>query len=225
MEAITKQENLLFEKWKKDKESFICDGVANEKKWNQATVKILFLLREVNDCSNEFDEREYLNDYTNPKYMRSKTIDNLALWAYGIQKRDDYYSWPQAEYWAKNSDILQSIALMNIKKSSGGGTVDWDNFEKYFAVPENQDYIKQQLNIYQSADIIVCGGTAYYLNCLYPEKFKEDLWTITNKGIRYIWNDKKLYIDYVHPNIRAPKNIIYFALLDALNEIYGTSSL
>ena len=220
MTIIREQENKLFERWKNNCENFIPDGVVAETMWNTATRKILFLLREVNDCPAGFDERDYLKYYFDPehKYMHSPTIDNLILWAYGIQALPNFISWSEAEKNAYASNILESVALVNIKKTSGGGTVDWDNFDKYFSAASNREYIKEQLQIYKP-DIVICGGTAYYLSCLYPDKFNEANWKITSRGIRYIKNKNTVYIDYKHLNIRAPRNIMYYALMDTINEI------
>ncbi len=81
MKTLREQENELFECWREKQSNYIPDGIVDETKWNTAKRKILFLLREVNDCSAGFDEREYLKYYFDPdqKYMRSPTIDNLIL--------------------------------------------------------------------------------------------------------------------------------------------------
>ncbi len=220
MQTIREREEVLFDRWKANHVSFIPDGVVDEDAWNRAGTKILFLLREVNDCPAGFDERNYLKYYFDPKhkYMHSPTIDNLILWAYGIQKLPKFTSWSDVENNAYASNVLESVALVNIKKTSGGGTVDWDSFDKYFSTELNREYIKEQLQIY-NPDVVICGGTAYYLSCLYPDKFDEAYWKMTSRGIRYTKVHDTIYIDYKHPNIRAPKNIMYYALMDAVKEI------
>ena len=220
MNNTKERENELFNRWKANHTDFIPDGVVDENIWNKSERKILFLLREVNDCPNGFDERDYLKFYFDPehKYMRSPTIDNLILWAYGIQNIPNSISWADVEKRAYASNVLESVALVNIKKASGGGTVDWDNFEKYFNSESNRNFIREQLQIY-TPDIVVCGGTAYYLSCLFPDEFAENNWKTTFRGIRYIKINNTIYIDYKHPNIRAPKNVMYYALIDAIQEL------
>ena len=225
---MVNKENVLFEKWKNELSGLIPDGVVDEKSWENANKRILFLLREVNDCPDGFDERHYLKHYhsENEKYIKSPTIDCIELWAFGIQKLPKILSWELTEKELKNSEVLKSIVLVNIKKTTGGNIVDWKNFEEYFANTNNQCKIKEQLSIYlPKTDIVICGGTAYYLSCLYPDTLGMNKWKQTSRGISYCKSKNTIYIDYKHPNIRAPRNIMYYSLLDAVQEIYNNNAV
>ena len=60
----TEQLNSLFDQWKESKEEykkchFAEDGIIREEEWDKANRKILFVLKETNNCKEDF--REYVN--------------------------------------------------------------------------------------------------------------------------------------------------------------------
>ena len=222
------REDLLFDEWKEvvreqsPSAIFVTDGIVNEEVWEASDVKVLYLLKEVNGADEEWDERDYLKNYNlNPAYMNthSPTIDTLIKWQFGINNGKDV-SWDKAEKTAMEKDtqtkMLSQICLVNIKKTAGGGIVNWDKFDAYFVNQENQVRLKKQLDLY-SPDVVICGGTAWHLcqikGCNYDE------WSQTKRGVRYYRDGSTLYLDFCHPNNRGPKNMIYYALLDALEEL------
>lgn len=224
---ITEKENALFEEWKSTIPQdtgaiFVTDGVVDEEAWLRANTKVLYLLKEVNGAEKSWDERDYLKRYNSaPEYIatHSQTINNLMRWQYGITYGKSM-SWNDVESALKNKEVqdkvLSELCLVNAKKTAGGGLVDWNEFGNYFDKDINRTYLRQQLELYEP-DFVICGGTAYYLSCLYGLEYSD--WKETSRGVRYMKCGKTVYIDFSHPNNRGPKNLIYYGLLDAVCEI------
>ena len=229
--SIGAKEDVLFDTWReqlaRQHKVFIPDGIVNPEKWSKAKVKVLFLLKEVNGGDKEWDERDYLRKYNvEQRYIdtHSPTISVLVQWVHAFQASDEL-TWEDVLTQVQNpeiqSELLEQIALVNVKKVPGGGTVDGEKFDQYWSNSENVQNLREQLELYFSAespDFIVCGATAWYYNELFKtEKLK---WEVTSRGIYFCKHKKTMVIDFCHPQARISSNIKYYALFDALQEIY-----
>lgn len=228
---IRRNEEKLFSEWRKELNDygkvFIPDGVVVPEKWVNANNRVIFLLKEVNGGESEWDERDYLENYnTNPLYIKthSPTISVLIQWIYAFDN-DIELEWDKLLSQIDNTEtqtkLLQQIALVNVKKVPGGGTVDGEKFDQYWREKKNIDNLKKQFENYFSSDAppdyIVCGATSWF----YEEIFKNEKlkWEQTSRGIRYCKHRNTIVIDYCHPQARIASNIKYYALFDALQEI------
>ena len=229
-------ENQFFEEWKnkmpeKEKAFFIPDGIVNFEKWNKSKIKILFFLKEANvDIKNadsiDFDERDYLLNYNKKeqyKKTHSPTVDVMIQWIYAIECC--LYSdkkWKEVLKECKKEqlqdEMLEQIAIVNAKKIPGGGTVNWSDFDLYMNEKVNIEFLFKQLNLY-NPNIVICGKTAWILEKYGPEDFSSEKWKETFHGIRYLRYNGCFFVDYVHPNVRAPKNMVFYSLIDAIKEI------
>lgn len=226
---IREKENELFAKWKtelKMPDAFIPDGVVSENGWQNTPGRVLYLLNEV-DGDKNCDERDYLARYDieeQYKNTHSGSIDALALWQLGLNMLWEPDMWKGVSTWgeidclakeaAARTSLLNQIAVVNLKKNSGGGMVDWSTFDTYWAEERNRELLKEQLALYHP-DYVVCGGTAWALKKLYDNM----KWNETSRGIRYSICRTTAYIDFWHPNTRVPRNIMFYALQDAVREI------
>lgn len=224
---IKDRENSVFSEWKelvkKDSSAFfVADGIVSEEGWKRAPVRVLYLLKEVNGADAEWDERDYLANYNDKDaYIKthSPTIDMLIKWQFGIADAGKS-SWSEVEKQLQNKELqsilLKQICLVNIKKTAGGGVVDWDQFDAYFSNTCNHEFLRQQLFLY-NPQIVICGGTAWHLCQIKGWNYNN--WQQTTRGIRYYKEANVTYIEFCHPNNRGPKNMIYYALIDALKEL------
>lgn len=96
--------------------------------------------------------------------------------------------------------------------------VDWDQFEAYFANTQNHSFLNRQLLLYKP-QVVICGGTAWHLCKI--KGWDYDKWSQTSRGIRYFIEEGITYIEFCHPNNRGPKNMIYYALVDAIKELFS----
>lgn len=226
---LAERENGIFSEWKSNlpqeqRDNFIPDGVVDERQWDKAKVKVLYLLKEVNG-GTDWDEREYLAGYnTIPEFIKthSPSIDALILWTYGLTSGNPDEPWSQVLSTTADksvqSALLSEIGVVNLKKTSGFGVADLKTLDAFATEPYNQEMLRRQLALYHP-DIVICGGTAYYLTTLYGEDLAIKKWNTTKRGVRYTKRESTMYIDFCHPLIRAPKNMIYYSLLDTIKEI------
>ena len=223
---IHEKENELFAKWKEElenPEALIPDGVVDEILWNHTPKKVLYLLNEVNG-GEDWDERHYLARYDIDEQYKSHSINNLACWQLGLNLLWEPDMWNSVSTWqeidtiakepATRTHLLHQIAVVNLKKISGGSTVDWDKFGTYWSNEHNKEFLREQLSFY-NPDYVVCGGTAWALKDLYG-KWE---WEQTSRGINYYVSSGITYIDFCHPDVRSSRNIVFYALIDAVMEI------
>jgi len=226
---LAERENAIFSEWKsslpqEQRDNFIPDGIVDEEKWSEAKLKILYLLKEVNGGA-DWDEREYLAGYNTVQEFintHSPSIDALITWTYGLTSGNVDEPWSQVLSATADktiqSALLSKIGVVNFKKVSGFGVADSKSLDTFATEPSNQEMLRRQLALYHP-DIVICGGTAYYLEALYREDFAAEKWRTTSRGVRYAKRENTTYIDFCHPLIRAPRNMIYYSLLDAVKEI------
>lgn len=102
---MREQEKVLFAEWKFKRPKLITDGVINEKKYNDSTLKVLYILKEVNGGEN-WDLREFLE-----KGGQAKTWNNIARWQYGIRNQQREISWSEVKYHIKEVGDKKQIII------------------------------------------------------------------------------------------------------------------
>lgn len=225
MKSIREQENELFLEWKNlfHNDYFIADGVVDEDAWNSSAIKVIYLLKEVNGADEEWDERCYLCEYASGTVTRSQTIDIIIRWQYGILHGSKVV-WDKVKSETAKAEVqkamLAHICLVNMKKTAGSASVDQKKFDEYFSDFTNIVNIRRQLAIYKP-DIVICGGASGYLCKIMG--WKNSVWKHTSRGINYCKYNNTIYIDFWHPNNRGvSRSVLYYTLLDAIEEIYNT---
>lgn len=221
---INEQENLLFVKWKNklklaNNEFFIEDGLVDEENWNNASLKVLYLLKEVNGAEEDWDERDYLKNYTADYVTKSQTINTIIKWQFGLINTD-VENWMEIEARTSVKEIqqklLSQICLVNIKKIAGKTSVDMDKFNKYLDNQDNIKFLHQQLSLYKP-DIVISCGVSGWLRKIYSWTKN---WQYTSRGIKYCIHNDTIYLDFWHPNNRGvSRNVLYYTLMDAIKEI------
>lgn len=150
----------LFAEWKKlvldEADHFVEDGIIDPEMWNQASKKILFILKETNDFKGSISKLIHDASTIRPQsgLWGSPTFHNIGRWAYGL------LNYPQSvsAYKIANNNrkkAVLSCSFINLKKTTGGRTatktVD-ESAKKY------SSYLRRQIEIIDP-DIIVFGGT------------------------------------------------------------------
>ncbi len=116
----------------------VTDGIVDPDRWWKASVRVLWLLREVNDIRQT---REGDGGGGLPATLRNSSRDmdanGVPTWGpvakvtYGLLNLEQ----PWAS-WAHRTDIyhptLRSIAVVNIKKTGGGAVSKWKELEKAY---------------------------------------------------------------------------------------------
>jgi len=217
--SITEKENLLFERWKKKREGFVSDGIVDEGAYNSSKIKIVFILKEVNDPDGgDWDLREFVREGA-----RRQTWDNITRWVYGIKNLDREINWSELSEISsdRKKDMLRSICAINLKKTPGGHTSNNDELW-HIAVEEDKYYLSEQLSLYDGADIIICCGsiTEYIIHSINIDFLRDPKWKMTSRGVWFHeYKNGKFIISFSHPEARIKSNLLYYGLIDAVKEI------
>ena len=209
---IIEQETKLFERWKEKRPNLIPDGIVNHDVYMKSSVKVLYILKEVNGGKN-WDLRDFLR-----KGARWRTWNNITRWQYGIEKENSIMHFDEINN--VNNDIrkkyLNKIAVINLKKESGGRNSKMSEIWDYSW--NDREYLKEQIELYEP-DIIICCGTGEIVK---EHKLIKGIekWKQTTNGIQFSANKKLIVISYFHPQqYRIRKKKLYNDLISGYNEI------
>lgn len=209
-------ENLLFDEWHKNREGFVSDGLVDETSYLESGLKLMFVLKEVNDPGGgNWDLREFLREGGRPQ-----TWDNITRWVAGIRSLPSEVKWNGLSEITEvqRRDTLKSICAINLKKSPGGHTTD--NQSLWGVSNEDRDFIRRQFAIYDSDVVICCGSVTTDLLYSLVDFGSNPSWMMTTRGIWYHeYMPKKYVVAYAHPAARVADCLLYYGLIDALREI------
>lgn len=187
---------------------FISDGIIDNKKWVSAKRKVLILLKEAYDNSENpqgFDLCQLIReDWRGARY---KIWWLIAKWCYGIQQFEGRIPDLSAAEFTdeRTSDALLHAAVVNIKKS-GGKKSSSDDEIKDFAKKDGLFIYEQIEKI--NPEIMICGNTWSSVKHLWPEPSRVyDLVYYT--GGRHI-------VDFWHPSNKWPNILNYYSVMSML---------
>lgn len=216
--SISHLEAELFKEWESYRPGLIRDGAINEELYNNSSVKVLYILKEVNGGRN-WDLRYFLQ-----KGGRASTWNNIARWQYGISNLNREVDWIEIKN--INSDFrrkqIASSAIMNLKKDSGGNSANPNEIWTY--AWDDRLLLRRQVAIYD-ADLIICCGTGEIVRdreIIY--KWKKEDWRISKSGIKYYIlennHKKQIIISFCHPASRSSSEYMFYQLINTIKEIY-----
>lgn len=214
--AIKEKEEILFEKWRLVRNHFVADGVADECEYLRSSVKLLFIMKELNDLNGGgWDLRCFMRNGARPK-----TWDNIARWVEGIYRIDEDLKW--SELWGISSErrrnAIKSIAAINLKKSPGGSVTNVGELKK--VALQDVSFLNEQIKLYNADYVICCGADVTKYISSHIELFNCGNWNTTSRGVGFKETTiNKYLINYVHPEARVANNLLYYGLIDAIKEI------
>ncbi|MGO2341854.1 hypothetical protein [Vibrio litoralis] len=216
--SIYEDETNLFNSWIGKREGFVVDGVVSEEHYINSSLKLCFVLKEVNDeGGGGWDLRQFIRDGA-----RWQTWDNISRWVKCISKLDKDVSWSELANITEDDrkDSLKSICAMNLKKSPGGHTTIKASFNK--VVAEDKEYIQEQYSLY-NPDITVCCGTGWDFRWAL-DLDKTEVYE-TSRGISWFLNTEgKAVVMFAHPSARVQDALLIYGLADAVREIIHTNN-
>ena len=210
MSSKTDQLNNLFTIWEKKHESyrsgFKRDGIVDEYLFTKTKTKILYITKEPNDPKQSAgDYREWWKEGV--KYSFSHRI---AEWSYGLLN-----NFPQYDDIRKNNKLINEsilkIAFMNIKKSGGTGSSNYDIIMEHLEM--NKEYIKEEIQIIDP-DIIITGITwKETRKALFPNV----VWKNSGYAVAIGRYNNAKVIDFYHPSSRTAPSASYSLLQNIVN--------
>ncbi len=203
----------------------IKDGIIHKKTYNKTTPKILWILKEAHDPDKgDWDLREFLHDRN--RYLlnyKSKKPGGkiIALWprTWGLVIKVSYAiinnlkSLEEINLSLRScASVLDSIAVINIKKESGVNRASPKELDHFIRKPENQNEIYDQIQEEIKPDIIICGGT-YDLIKKYGIAIPTDYQKDSDWGGLF---NNQMWIDAYHPNQSTITHEKYFERINSV---------
>lgn len=220
--GIREKEMELFAAWKQKYAgmypncTFVVDGAPCPASYESSPVKCLIVLKDVNldsedPYTEEFPLRDQLADKPHPWW---RTVANWCAGISGIHE-EKHLTWDELQK-SDIRDSLKPFAFMQLKKVTGGSSIGASVLAEH-AVGDRDEILKQ-IQIYQPAVIICCG-----VGNLVKGILGNFDWSMTRRGVQYaiasVDGQRTVVIDYMHPSVRAAKNVVCYGILDAYREV------
>ena len=126
----------------------ICrDGILNPEAYHQASKKLLFVMKEVNNYQNR-DLRDLLAN--GPRFQMWHSV---ARWAAGVL--GDFPAYKTIDNYDSMKTALKQVATLNLKKTSGGSSADFSVINAYAFL--DRDLLLEQIEAIAPEIIIACG--------------------------------------------------------------------
>lgn len=196
-----------------DRGQFSKDGIIDEDLYDCAPKKLLFVIRETNDFA-EGDLRVLYKD--GPKHQMAA---QLSKWAAGI-----FHNFPDFDKVDNDIELrnkaMQMIALLNLKKYSGGPTVDFNLLNAFSLF--DKEFIKIEIDII-NPDIIICCNT--FIEFMWTMDLKSEARKLLKLGVNnndifndvYYYNGKRVIAWPHHPSDRKSHKENYNELQNYFN--------
>jgi hypothetical protein len=211
MYSKTKNLDSLFQKWEDSnldcRGHFVKDGIIDEELFEVAKHKILFITKEPNNLNQDAgDFRTWWKEEL--KYAFSLRVSE---WAYGIQK--DFPPYDIIKKSASDKlDAINKIAFLNIKKTGGGGTAEFERISNH--LKQNLNLIHEEIEIIDP-DIIILGISWKELRSeLFPDI--KDKWKESGYDIAIARYKEARVIDFYHPSSRTAPSASYSLLQNVI---------
>lgn len=189
------------------------DGVVDEKEFYKNRIKTLFLLKEVNDPNMSADWKDF-TDYIKKETSKDsmyKTWPNVCLWIEALRNPEVNYKDCTDEYGnfltKKLQKNLLDVAIVNIKKTAGGGSSNHD--EILGATNKYGHIIVEEIENYIKPNLVICGGTFYYAKIMF--KINDNEVRKLPSGAEYFIKNNVVYLQFVHPMWFSVNRNILFA--------------
>lgn len=216
---ILKQWEIKFaEEIKKTNRGLAFDGAVDEKLYNSASKKILFILREFPVEDNSWETSRSFCCYIKKNGLDYKTYAPIARWTdIVLNGKVD-----QSKDYQKNCDgndrskILSQVAIMNLTKRTGLGTAQKTNYRYRRDAEENIELLREQFNNLNPDYVFICMRDHEdweiinkFTDCYsYEQKYRDRI-RDTNIWFYVTSNGKKTFFFFRHPALDFGKNKIY----------------
>lgn len=201
----------------------IKDGIIHPQTFEKQSKRILFIAKEHN-LGADGDDPDFAADYGVwwQDYVYKRFAHRVSEWAYGILNDfpEDFHGISKEV----RLEALRSIALINVKKSSGTAAANSKVITAY--INKSRALLQQQIIEISPTLIICCFRYDNYPNDLFSEggqslgqgfEMKRHSSNLYSRGL---WDGMPV-INFFHPSARKNKQFLYTELANAVS--YATS--
>lgn len=201
--SINQELDNLYKKWIRPNEQFVKGGVVDEAMYDSSEVKVLMLLKEVNDPEQE--ENWSLITLIQDQIHNLKFYpvwERVGEWSFGIgQGFPPYQKIVGSLREANITEGLLNIATTNLKKSGGTGESDYEVLRKHAI--DNKELWTKEIEIIRP-DIVVCGGTFQIVQEILGFEYKK-----CASGANFGQAIGMKFLDFYHPMYRISPKVLY----------------
>lgn len=219
----------------------ICyDGIINQRKYK----RIVFLLKETNGNDsngeagklNDWDYRLWLErcqseglptgNKGDSTQFYGRTFKKLSMWADVLVTLMDKKSvLPFEEYEKEKLDqaylreTLKKIAIINLKKTWGGGTADLRRLDTYLKSEAVRSVLKEQMYL-AVPEIVVCGGRQVYDYAKAIFGGDEKCFDLpSGDKLEFFRDHDTVYVNFYHPAYRKSTLCAYNMAVERFGEL------
>lgn len=206
------KQNKLFSDWEKKYKYFSPDGIVDFYSYNNASLKITFILKETNEKEEDggYDLTEFLRDGA----VGGCIWNNVSRFSAGIIFKKDFEIVEDLDKYDREK-YLAPISVINLKKTPGKPNSIDSEIDKF--AKEDREYIKKQVEIYKP-DLIICGGTGdiFIKNIL---DLDAKSWTYVSDYLSYLTYNDTIIVKTFHPACRKSKEDLFENIVLPIRDI------
>ena len=189
------EHSILMNEWRRKyiNQAFIEDGIVHFPTWEKQEKKILILLKEAYNSESIikdlFENEPFHNIWqTTARYIKALELTK-SNYLPTLEEVNNYE--PQ---------ILQKIAILNIKKADGKNISDYKELKSIAA--DDIELIKKQINLIKP-NIIICGGTKCFFDDIFWQSIGFNKYPIPETDEIIYTSQNAVLLDISHPSHRV----------------------
>lgn len=202
------------------------DGIVSEKDYKKSDFKLAFLLKETNGNDSDGESPEKYEDWDYIGWIRDiaegkeklyPTFRNIAMWSAeffdimgkGQLDKSQYIKDGALVVNDELVKVLKKIALLNLKKTWGKGTTDWNDLNDYLLNEKARFVVRDEISLI-NPDVVICGSNQVFdFACnIYNEK-SETIATKKNNKLNYFKYGKTVFVSFYHPSCRKGREMVF----------------
>ena len=215
------------------------DGIVDEKVYSNQKFRLGFLLKEPNGNTSDGKAPDHYEDWDYVGWIRDNqstgteaiypTFRNIAMWTSafydifecGETNKSKYLSNGTLQLTDELRKSLRRIAVINLKKTFGGGSTDWNDLDAYL----NQDVcdILREEICTAEPTVVLCGGQQVFdFVCRIHRSEKCPPLTVTTANgntVEYIPAYNYIYVNFYHPACRKSREKMFDYAAEVFNAI------
>ena len=192
----------------------ICfDGVVSEHFFSRDK-RLMLLLKETNGNDNNGDRNDVLTDWNYMDWVYKQALQeeplyrsvyrNIAMWSRMFNICIDEKRMPEVvELIDENGIIvddklcgsLLNVSIVNLKKSWGTESTDWNEMDKYLDNSQRREILKHQLSELKPT-LVLCGGTFDFAKKVFVNDAEEKI----KNGVRFFERESTIFANCYHPS-------------------------